>query len=195
MLGVANEQLEQAADWSRRDEKLKWTLHTLVAVFGGILKTEDLVQQVQTDSDAGFVPMAELAYELKFLLLDLLGLYYELNYSTWNLINFFSSRAHLNEEQITRFLTPAVQPPIDMPSIAQEEQGERVLQQALGNWEHWCQAYMTLMIRAYDARQTDSTVAFQSLLAVSAHLISAAQVGSLLLFSRARSTDGYRTGA
>jgi len=185
--------IEYDPDWSKKDEKLKWVLHTLVGVFGTILKTEDQLDRVKLANYKAPELMTELAYELKFVLLDLLGLYYELNYSTWNLIDRFTPDI-IKEDQLLRFVKPAVQPPPDSDQITeqQDNRNRAVLRQTLTNWEHWSQVYKNLLIRTYDENDDDTLVAFHSLLAVSANLISASHMGSLLLMMRARSVRSLR---
>jgi hypothetical protein len=187
MLRVTTD-IQDDPDWSKKDEKLKWTLHTLVEVFGGILKTEGLLEQCEAGNYEEPEIISDSAYELKFLLLDLLGLYYELDYSTWNLITLFTPD-DLNEEQLGGFIKPAAQLRSDVELVTGRE-GEtplNVLKQALTNWRYSGEVYKTLMIRTYDANENDTIVAFHSLLAVSAQLISASHLGWLLLFFRARS--------
>ncbi|HXQ70395.1 MAG TPA: hypothetical protein VN844_07910 [Pyrinomonadaceae bacterium] len=186
MLSVADPGILDAPDWSKKDEKLKWVLHAQVAVFGDILNIEDLSERVRSGNFENHQLVTDLAYELKFFLLDLLGLDYELNYSTWNLIGLFTPDS-LTEEQLARFVRPAVQTPFGLDSISPHEDNATtvILNQALTNWSHWCQVYKTLMILNYEGNENDTVVAFHSLLAVSANLISASHIGSLLLFFRA----------
>lgn len=188
ILSVVDAGIQNAPDWSEKDEKLKWTLHTQVAVFGDILNIEDLSERVRRGNFENHELVIELAYELKFFLQDLLGLYYELNYSTWNLISLFTPDS-LTEEQLTRFVKSAVQPPFDLDSIPLREDNATtvILNQALTNWRHWCQVYKSLMILTYEGNENDTIVGFHSLLSVSASLISASHIGSLLSFSRASS--------
>lgn len=184
LLSVTTE-MQDAPDWSQKDEKLKWTLHSIVEVFGGVLKTEELLTQVEGGNykDPGL--MTELANELKFLLLDLLGLYYELDYSTWNLITLLTPE-DLKEEQVTAFVKPALQ--LSPPAANESETSFEVLNQALTNWRHSSEAYKSLLLRAYEANEHDTIVAFHSLLSVAAQLISVSHLAWLLLLFRARSS-------
>lgn len=187
ILSVADARIQDHEDWPRKDEKLKSVLHTQVAVFGAILKIEDRPEQVRRGKYEDHKLISELAYELNFLLLDLLALYYELNYSTWNLINLFTPD-DLTGQQRQRFLESAVRPPSESDLITCHEGNTNlsVLKQALTNWTHWCRVYKKLMINAYDASADETMVAFQSLLGVSAYLIGTSHIASLLLYSRAR---------
>ena len=187
LLGVTTE-MQDAPDWSQKDEKLKWTLHTIVEVFGDVLKTEELLAQVDNGNYKDPGVLTESADEMKFLLLDLLGLYYELDYSTWNLITLLTPD-DLKEEQLPRFIKPAVEVPsiLDLRTASAGETTLDVLNQALTNWRHSCGAYKTLMLRTYEANEDDTIIAFHSLLAVAAQLISASHLGWLLLLFRARS--------
>jgi hypothetical protein len=187
ILSVANAGIQEHEEWPGQDEKLKSVLHTLVAVFGAILKIEDLPEQVTGGKYEDHKLITELAYELNFLLLDLLGLYYEFNYSTWNLINLFNPD-DLTGQQLQLFLEPAVKPPSELDPITAHEDNTNlsVLKQALTNWIHWCHVYKKLMIDTYDTNTDEIMVAFHSLLGVSAYLIGTSHIASLLLFSRAR---------
>ncbi|HEV2833817.1 MAG TPA: hypothetical protein VGW58_00795 [Pyrinomonadaceae bacterium] len=187
MLSVTTE-IQDDPDWSKKDEKLKWTLHTIVNVFGDILKAEDLLEQVEVGNYDDAALITDLAQEHRFLLLDLLGLYYEMDYSTWNLINLFTPD-DLNEAKVAEFIKPAVQSASDIALLTAHEGNTTcgVLTQALTDWTYWCEVYKSLLIRTYDARPDDTIVAFHSLMAVSARLISASHIGWLLLLFRARS--------
>ena len=79
-------------------------------VFGDTLKTEELVEEAQRHNYANGKLASELAYELKFLLLDLLALYDDVHYSTWNLIALFMPD-DLSATRLEQFFKPAVQPP------------------------------------------------------------------------------------
>jgi hypothetical protein len=187
MLNVGNVGLQDAPNWPQKDEKLKWVLHTQVTVFGDILNIEDLLEQVKHGNYEDRESIVNLAYELKFFLLNLLALYYDLNYSTWNLIDLFIPDV-LSEEQLLTLVKPAVQSPSysDLITAHANNPTRAVLKQALTNWRYWGDVYKTLMMRTYDANNDDTIVAFHSVLAVSAHLISASHLGSLILF-RAKS--------
>jgi len=187
MLRVTTD-IQEDPDWSKKDEKLKWTLHTLVEVFGGILKTEELLAHAEAGNYEEPGLISDSAYELNFLLLDLLGLYYEMDYSTWNLINLFTPD-DLKEEQLGAFVKPAAQlrSDVDLVTGREGETTRDVLNQAVTNWRYSGEVYKTLLIRTYDANENDTIVAFHSLLAVSAHLVSASHIGWLLLLFRARS--------
>src|SRR5690242_18232112 len=105
MLRVDINHLQDAPNWPLKDAKLKSVLHTLVEVFGDLLKTEDLVEHAQRSNYADSKLTKDLAYELKFLLLDLLALYNELDYSTWNLIDLFTPD-DLRQTPLPRFIEP-----------------------------------------------------------------------------------------
>lgn len=188
ILSVADAEIQEGPNWHQKDEKLKWVLHTQVALFGNLLNTEDLVKEFQRRNEVNPKSIFDLAYEMEFLLLDLLALYYELNYSTWNLIDLFRPD-DIKEEEFPGFIETAVQlPPAFELMVGQKNNtNPAALNQTLTNWKHWCETYKSLMIRTYNANQEDSIIGFHSMLAVSANLISASHLGWLLLFSRSRS--------
>ncbi len=89
ILQVIDSERPTISDWSKIDEKLKWVLHTQVELLGRLYVCEGLIETllVAQEDKIGNL-LGELSSEFFFLSQDLSGVFYELGYSTWNLLDF-----------------------------------------------------------------------------------------------------------
>lgn len=89
LLKIFETEIPTIKDWSTREKRLKWVLRNQVELLGRISVARELVDVlVASEVSQTTKPMENLIHEYNFLLQDLLLLVNDVEYPTWNLLNF-----------------------------------------------------------------------------------------------------------
>jgi hypothetical protein len=198
ILQVIDSEIPAIDNWGKRDEKLKWVLHTQVAALGRLYATEDIIGAVVAKVGTTKHSLKDLIYELYFLSLDLSSLFYELEYSTWNLIDFldpdhyfglrktpssfleeFADTLHYElsttPASLNNFCETLLEKGLDRSSI-------EAAKISLTEWMDWVQSYKRVILHLYEAQDLVETLyAFHYALSIATRLLGMTLSLSLLL--------------
>jgi hypothetical protein len=171
----------------KRDEKLKWMLHTQVAVVGNLLNIEEMLTKSAKSRDEEVGTLTDLTYEFSFLMQDLMGLYFDFGYSTWNLLRIFASETSVGGAQITeylRILVDKVTSPVSLTFGLAHRRSNLAIDvlgnKALAAWIDTSMAYRELMELFYETVDRQCAVfGFQAVSALSGKLLGSTHSAQL----------------
>lgn len=168
ILRVIDSDIPTLDDWSKVDDKLKWILRTQVELLGRLYVCEEMIDRlIVAEKEKIDSRLQELTYEFNYLSLDLSALFYELAYSTWNLLDFLDPDKHFRLREILPFLPDTVADALYCPPakpsaslhrfceklIAKgvDRSGIKAAEISLAQFLHWVQKYKQLIVSFYEA--------------------------------------------
>jgi len=93
---------ETIDDWEKRDEKLKWVLHSQVKILGDMDLCVELTNQLVDAEEARTCDLlSELMYGYHFFSHEASALFYDLEFPTWNLLDFLDPRHYYIEGEVS----------------------------------------------------------------------------------------------
>jgi hypothetical protein len=164
---VVDSHLPAIDDWNKRVDKLKWILHNQIEVLGTISACEQLIDALIV-APGDEIPrlLPDLVYECHFLSLDLSGLFYELEYSTWNLLDFLDPDHYFGLRAIPSSVLDKVEalrpgPPIlassihrffeELTHIGVDQRNVEFSKVALSEWLQCASSYRESVLAFYEA--------------------------------------------
>ncbi len=190
---------ETITEWKEMDEKLKFALHTHIEVFGSLFSLEGSIAEVLRVDRNGIGGLLEnLSGELHFLFLDFCGLFYDLGYPTWNLVDalrperygrFIRMPSYLaevitGEERCHSAVIPSTWSDFADRLIAAgiSPKNARATQAAVLEFLHWSRSYREFVILLYEAETgIDTLFALNAATAVAIRLMGISYSSRLVL--------------
>jgi hypothetical protein len=106
ILQVIESDIPTIDDWRKRDEKLKWVLHTQVEILGHLSVCEEITNAlVKAEEGRTYDLLKELMYGHHFLSQEISALFYDLDYSTWNLLDFLNPGHYYTQGRVSASLS------------------------------------------------------------------------------------------
>jgi hypothetical protein len=187
------------SDWEVFDEKLKWVLHVQIELLGGLYDCEEIISKlVVAEENNVHSLLKDLIYKYFFLSQDFSSLYYDLGYSTWNLLysldtdHYFGLReipsTLLEQSNSILYATPAA-PSGPVKDFCKkliegglDRRSAEAAEISLAEWLRWTQRYKQIIISFYEAGDMVETLyAFHYTMSAAIHLLSISLSMNLLL--------------
>lgn len=199
ILHIIGAERSTISNWDMFNEKLKWVLHTQVELLGDLYECEEIIHKlVIAEENKINSLLQDLIYKYFFLSGNFSSLFYDLEYSTWNLLysldpNYYLGLRGVSSTLLEKFdsvLCPAPAIPPDSLNRFCEELIEtgidtrsvEAVKISLAEWLQWDQKYKQMIISLYEAEAIAETLyAFHYAVSTATHLLSITLSMRLLL--------------
>jgi hypothetical protein len=198
ILRAAHPEMQATGEQAQKLDRLKWVLHNHVEILGLLHECDEWSRPlIGTDKSEASDALNELDFRLDKLSLQLMTLYDESGYSTWNLLHFLnpsyydssgSMPSSLLEEFVEASSNPAIRPPDfdgwgeELITMGAEKRVVEAARQALAELLLWATQYMQAVNFSYKVeRHLDALYALHYVESIGARLLSLSIMSRLLV--------------
>lgn len=199
ILHIIDSEIPTISNWAVFDEKLKWLLHVQIELLGDLYECEEIIYKlVVAEENSISSLLQDLIYKYFFLSENFSSLFYDLGYSTWNLLNSLDPDYHFGLrripsallEKFDTVLCPTPATPSDSlkgfcEKLIEKGYSKRNVEAAeisLAEWLQWSQKYKQIVTSFYEAEDmTETLYAFHYTMSTAIHLFSISLSIRLLL--------------